>query len=90
MRGLCQRDEISLITCPKNLNASGTSLKIANKQLSDPTEIPPPIARHLSHDPCCIVFSVVSQTIAATPPLLSVTMAYRNPKTGLGRRVSQL
>ena len=31
-----------------------------------------PIARHLSHDSCRTVFSVVSQTIAATPPLLSV------------------
>ena len=30
------------------------------------------------------MFSVVSQTIVATPPLLSVKVAYRNPKTGLG------
>ena len=57
--------------------------------LSDPTEIPPsPNTRHLSHDPCHTVFSVVSQTIAAAPPLLSVRMAYRNPKTGLNRGVS--
>ena len=39
--------------------------------------------------PCRTVFSVVSQTIAAIPPLLSVEVAYRNPKTGLTRRVSQ-
>ena len=38
-----------------------------------PKQIPPPIpsARHLSHDPCRTVLSVVSQTIAATSPLLS-------------------
>ena len=51
--------------------------------LSDPTEIPSyrktPVAR-----PCHTVFSVVSQTIAATPPLHSVKMAYRNRKAGLG------
>ena len=35
------------------------------------------------------MFPVVSQTIAATPPLLSLKMAYRNPKTGLTRGVSQ-
>ena len=35
------------------------------------------------------MFPVVSQAIAATPPLLSVKMAYRNLKAGLGRRVSQ-
>ena len=37
------------------------------------------------------VFAAVSHTIAATPPLLSVIMAYRNPKTGLqvGGGVSQ-
>ena len=35
--------------------------------------------------PCRTIFSVISQTIAATPPLLSLLkMAYRNPKTGLG------
>ena len=32
---------------------------------------------------------MVSQTIAATPPLLSAKTAYRNPKTGLTRGVSQ-
>ena len=36
-----------------------------------------------------MVFSVVPQTIAATPPLLSLKMAYRSPKTGLTRGVSQ-
>ena len=51
--------------------------------LSDPTEIPPQY-------PCRTVFPVVSQTIAATPPLLSLKMAYRNQKTGLTRGVSQL
>ena len=40
------------------------------------------VAIPLSH---CVFFPVVSQTIAATPPLLSVKMAYRNPKTGLKR-----
>ena len=29
------------------------------------------------------MFPVLSQSIAATPPLLSVKMAYRNPKTDL-------
>ena len=55
----------------------------AHFPLSDPTEIPPPIARQVS------VFPVVSQTIAATPPPLSVKTAYRNPKTDLTRGVSQ-
>ena len=32
---------------------------------------------------------MVSQTIAATPPLLPVKMAYRSPKTDLTRGVSQ-
>ena len=32
------------------------------------------------------MFSVVSQTIAATPSLLSIRMAYHNPKTGLNWR----
>ena len=59
------------------------------KELSDPTEIPPLIARHLLHDPCRTVISVVLQTIAAIPPLLFIKMAYRNPKTGLGGRVSE-
>ena len=35
------------------------------------------------------MFPVVLQTIVATPPLLSLKMAYRNPKTGLTRGVSQ-
>ena len=35
------------------------------------------------------MFPVVSQIIAAKPPLLSLKMAYRNPKTGLTRGVSQ-
>ena len=39
----------------------------------------------LSH---CVA-AVVSQAIAATPPLLSVKMAYRSPKTDLTRRISQ-
>ena len=47
------------------------------------------MARRLSHDPCRTVFSVVSQTIAAAPPLLSVKVAYRSPKTGLEWGVSQ-
>ena len=53
--------------------------------LNDPTEIAPLWRQY----PCRTAFPVVSQTIAATPPLLSVKMAYCNPKTGLGRRVSQ-
>ena len=48
-----------------------------------------PIAKHLSRDPCRAVFSAVSQTTAATLPLLSVKKAYRNPKTGLGEGASQ-
>ena len=32
---------------------------------------------------------MVSQTIAAASPLLSLKMAYRSPKTGLGGGVSQ-
>ena len=44
-----------------------------------------PVARPLSH---CV--DLVSETTAATTPLmLSVKMAYRSPKTGLGGRVSQ-
>ena len=35
------------------------------------------------------VFPVVSQTIAAAPPLLAVRVAYRSPKTDLKREVSQ-
>ena len=34
-------------------------------------------------------FSVLLQTSAATPPHLSVKMAYRSPKTGRGGRASQ-
>ena len=54
--------------------------------LSDPTERPPPYREQC---PCRTVFSVVSRTIAATPTFLSVKMAYRNPKTGLTRGLSQ-
>ena len=50
----------------------------------DPTEISPPIARQVQQYPCRTVFSVESQPIAATTPLVSVKMAYCNPKTGLG------
>ena len=57
--------------------------------LSDLTEIPPPIARQVWQYPCRTMFPVVSQTIAATPALLSFKMAYRNPKTGLTGGVSQ-
>ena len=60
-----------------------------SQNLSDPTEIPPyretGVAIPLSH----CVLPVVSQTIAATSPLLSPKMAYRNPKTDLTRGVSQ-
>ena len=35
------------------------------------------------------MFPVVSQTIAAAPPLLSIEVAYRKPKTDLTRGVSQ-
>ena len=35
------------------------------------------------------MFPVASQTIAATPPLLSIKMAYRSPKRDLRRGVSQ-
>ena len=34
--------------------------------------------------PCRTVFPVASQTITATPPLLSVKLAYRNPKPNKG------
>ena len=54
--------------------------------LCDPAEIPPPIASHLTP---VALFPVVSQTIAAAPPLLPVRLAYRNSKTGFGGRVSQ-
>ena len=57
--------------------------------LSDPNETPLPIATHLSHDPFRTVFSAISKTLAATPPLLPVEMADRSPKTGLGGGVSQ-
>ena len=36
------------------------------RNLSDPTEVSPPVATHPSHEDCRAVFSVVSQTIAAT------------------------
>ena len=49
----------------------------------------PPVAGHLSHNPFRTVFSVASQTITATAPFLSIEMAYRNPKTGLGGGASQ-
>ena len=49
----------------------------------------PPVARQPPHDPCLTVFSVVSQTIAATPPLLSVKVAYRNPKDRPWRGLSR-
>ena len=39
--------------------------------------------------PCRTVFPVVSQTIAATPPLRVHKIAYRSPKTDLTRGVSQ-
>ena len=57
--------------------------------LSDATQIPPPIARQVQQYPCRTVFSMVSQTIAATTPLLSVKMAYRSPTTDLTRGASQ-
>ena len=66
--------------------------KLKSWFLSDPTKIPsppPPIARQVWQYPCRTVFPVVSQTIAATPPLLPINIDYRNPKTRLGRRVSQ-
>ena len=36
-----------------------------------------------------LIESVVSQTIAATPPLLSIKMAYRKPRTGLGGGIAE-
>ena len=48
--------------------------------LSDPTKIRPPNATQVEQYPCRTVFSVVSQIIAATPPLHSVKMAYRGAK----------
>ena len=54
----------------------------------DPTEISPPYRLTGVPIPSRTVFPVVSQTIAATPPLLSLKMAYRNPKTSLGRMAS--
>ena len=39
--------------------------------------------------PLSHLFAVVSQTIAATPPLPSLKMAYRNLKTGLTRGLSR-
>ena len=50
--------------------------------LGDPTEIAPP---HRETPVARLLSQVVLQTIAATPPLLSVKMGYRNPKTGLAR-----
>ena len=45
----------------------------------------PPYRKTGAATPLSALFSVVSQTIAATPLLLSVEVAYRNPKTGLTR-----
>ena len=72
-------------------DAQRFSVAIPAESLSDPTEIPPTrIARHLSHDPCRTIIFEVSQTIAATPPLLSIKMAEKIAvaKTDLRRRVS--
>ena len=49
----------------------------------------PPIVRQVQQYPCRTVFLVASQAIAATPPLLSVKVAYHCPKTGLTRGASQ-
>ena len=65
------------------------SLPTVLGDLSDPTEIPPPSRDKCSNTPVAWVFSKVSQTIAATPPLLSVYVAHRSPKAELGGRVSQ-
>ena len=58
--------------------------------LSGPTKIPPPPYRETGVAiPLSDCVPVVSQTIAATPQLLSVKMAYRSPKTDLTRGISQ-
>ena len=50
---------------------------------------PPHRKTGCSNTPVALCFPVVSQTIAATPTLLSLTVAYRIPKTGLTRGASQ-
>ena len=56
-------------SCPQpTVNTTSSISKVC---LCDPNKIPP-IMRHVSHDPCRTVLSVVLQTIAATPSLLSV------------------
>ena len=60
-----------------------------SQAVSDPTEIPP-----LSRDKCSnnlwhCVSCGIAEYITATPPLLSLNMACRNPKTGLTRGASQ-
>ena len=49
----------------------------------------PPIARHLSHDPCHTLCFLWYRRLSLLPSLLSVKMAYRNPKTGLGGGASE-
>ena len=63
---------------------SSQRIQATRPMLSDPTEIPPPHRETGVTIPLSHCFSVVSQTIAATPPLLSIKLAYRSPKTGLG------
>ena len=55
-----------------------------SNSLSDPTKIPPKSRDRCRNTPVALCFLWYSQTIAATPPLLCLKMAYRNPKTGLG------
>ena len=71
--------------CTPIFGHSAGSTKKLTGPLSDPTEIPPPpnretdVAIPLWH----CVFCGIAETIAATPPLLYVRMAYRSPKPGL-------
>ena len=59
--------------------------------LGDTTEIPPPIVRHLSHDPLShFVFLECTEDYRCyTPTSFHIKMVYRNPETGLGGGVSQ-
>ena len=72
----------SSISGPKSRNTP----KRCQSLVTRPKYPPPPIARQVWQYPCRTVISVVLQTIAATPPLLSIKMDNRSPKTDLGSR----
>ena len=84
---------MSVISLPASRNLAfnkSTSYKQEGLLVTRLKKQPPPSRDRCSNTPVAltIVFCVVSQTIAATPPLLSLLkVAHRNPKTDLTRGV---